>query len=86
MSHKYPIGQLCVIVAAEGAEHFIGRQCTVTGHDILGRDMIRRDYEIEIQGEPLVQVCMERCLRPVKPGDLPDFAEEETELDEEMVA
>jgi hypothetical protein len=91
MLHKYPIGQLCVIVRSVEYPELIGRQCTVelqltpcTAARIGTNHM--HEYCLTVQGETMAVSCMEKNIRPVKPGDLPDFAEEETELDEEMPA
>jgi hypothetical protein len=82
--HKYPIGQLCVIVMSINLPEYIGRQCTVVKHAGMLEGLPR--YHVEIQFDPDKWSLYECSIRPVKPGDLPDFAEEETELDEEMVA
>lgn len=86
-AHKYAIGQLCVIVRSPYLPQLIGRQAIVLEQLWIINDYNPfHDYRIEVQGESAKCTCTEDCLRPVKPGDLPDFAEEETELDEEMVA
>lgn len=92
MSHKYSVGQLCVIVQAESCPELIGRQCTILQIGCRGwvtqdnRDVSDHDYIVDVQGEEKACSCMEQAIRPVKPGDMPDFEEEETELDEEMEA
>jgi hypothetical protein len=88
MIHKYQVGQLCVVVMSVSFPEFIGRQCTITKQlDWIERaiSMTGMDYIIDLQGHGQA-MAQEPCLRPVKPGDMPDFAQEETELTEEQPA
>lgn len=94
--HKYSVGQLCVIVRAIEYPHLIGRQCVV--EKILHREdhplgeifnifsPPSFDYEVDVPSEQSRYKCLECCLRPIKPGDLPDFAQEEESLVEEVPA
>lgn len=87
MTHKYSVGQLCVIVRSPDLPHLIGRQATVIRQLwFLSGFNPWHDYLIEVQGEPGECTCTEQCLQPIKPGDTPDFAKEENELNVEEPA
>lgn len=90
--HKYAVGQLCVIVFCPSAPEWFGRQCTILEigcHGYVsndGFDVSNHDYIIDVQGHNQKVSVKEKCLRPIKPGDLPDFAQEEESLVEEVPA
>lgn len=82
--HKYAVGQLCVIVMSINLPEYIGRQCTVVKHAGLLQGLPR--YHVEIQFDPDRWSLYECSIRHIKPGDLPDFAKEENELNVEEPA
>lgn len=90
-THKYAVGQLCVIVRSVEFPELIGRQCTIgillDPHTaaIIGTNL-KHEYCLKVQGETNAVSCTEKCIRPIKPGDLPDFAQEEESLVEEVPA
>lgn len=91
--HKYAVGQLCVIVRAESCPELIGRQCVILQigcHGWVTQDNMDvsgvHDYIVDVQGEEKSCSCTEQALRPIKLGDLPDSAQEEESLVEEVPA